>query len=180
MLGAILRLFRPSYALTALILFGGWQSYSFVKSVPEKLSLPLGMGQIHVEEQNQVDNESEPVEAEQVQEKQVSSNPTVAAIQGVNPGMRMLFWLVVYALLCFATVPVIKKMLAQESNLVNAILIIIYSGIGLLLAIGLAAFQFTWITAMMIITALVFSVCIIIWLASELEKMRVQDSFGSN
>ena len=110
----------------------------------------------------------------------MSSNPTVAAIQRIHPGMRILSWLMVYVLLCLSTVPVIKKMLAQESNLVNAILVIIFSGIGLLLAVGLAAVQFTWITAMMIIAALVFSVCIIIWLASELEKMRVQDSFSSS
>ena len=87
--------------------------------------------------------------------------------------------MVIYTLLCFATVPVIKKMLVHESNLVNVILLIIYSGIGFLLAVGLAAFQFTWITAIMLIAALVLSGCTTTWLASELEKMRVQDSFGS-
>ena len=180
MLGTILRLFRPSYALTALILFGGWQGYSFVKSVPEKLSLPFGTSQVQSAEEEQGTEGNQSDKKEQVSPEQASSNPTVTAIQGVNPVMRIFYWVVIYALLCFATVPVIKKMLSHESNLVNAILVIIYSGIGLLLAVGLAAFQFTWITAMMIITALVFSVCIIIWLASELEKMRVQDSFGSN
>ena len=179
MLETILRLFRPSYALTALMLFGGWQGYTFVKSVPEKISLQLGTDQVQIAEEKQGTEGNQPDKKEQVSPEQASSNPTVAAIQRIHPGMRILFRLVIYALLCFATVPVIKKMLAHESNLVNSILVIIYSGIGLLLAVGLAASQFTWVTATMLIAALVFSVCIIIWFASELEKIRVQDSFGS-
>lgn len=177
MLGTILRLLRPSYALTALMLFGGWQGYSFVKSVPEKLSLPFGASMIEPVEKEQGTENVQSDQTEQVSPQQVSSNPTVATIQRIHPGMRILSWLVVYALLCLSTVPVIKKMLLQESNLVNAIVIIVYSGTGLLLAVGLTAFQFTWVTAIMIIAALVFSVCIIIRLAGELEKMRVQDSF---
>ena len=123
MLGTILRLFRPSYALTALILFGGWQGYSFVKSVPEKLSLPLGTGQVQTAEEIQVTGKVQSAQAEQVQLEHISSNPTVAAIQQIHPGMRILSWLVIYVLLCLATVSLIRKMLAQESNLVNAILI---------------------------------------------------------
>lgn len=184
MLGTILRLFRPSYALTALILFGGWQGYSFVKSVPEKLSLPFGISsKAQIEEKAQAkpqmntDGHGYQSAVDRAENSQKTSSRFVAAIQGVNPVMRFFYWVVIYALLCFATVPVIKKMLARESNFINAILIIIYSGIGFLLAVGLAAFQFTWITAIMLLAALVFSVCIIIWLASELEKIRVQDSF---
>ena len=180
MLGTILKLLRPSYALTALILFGGWQGYSFVKSVPEKLSLPFGTGQVQTAEETQTAEQSGPVQVEQTQAEQTPTSPTVAAIQRIHPGMRVLSWLVIYTLLCFATVPLIKKMLAKESNLVNAILIIIYSGIGFLLAVGLVAFQFTWVIDIMLIAALVFSVCIIIWLAGELEKIRVQDSFSSS
>lgn len=177
MLGTILRLFRPSYALTALILFGGWQGYTFVKSVPEKLSLPLGMEKIKAAEEIQASEANQPTE--QAQSEQVLSSPTVSAIQQISPIMRILSWIVIYVLLCFATVPLIKKILVRESNLSNAVLIIFYIAVGFMLAVGLVAFQFTWITIVMLITALVFSACIIIWLAGELEKIRVQDSFGS-
>lgn len=173
MLGTILKLLRPGYALTALIVFGSWQGYTFVKSIPQKVSLPFGTIQIHNEQKNQ------PAEPQQVQAEQLSANPAIAAIQKVNPCMRILSWLVIYSLLCLATVPLINKMLAQESNFVNAILIIIYSGSGLLLAFVFAAFQFSKLIDVMLIAAFVFSVFFIIWLAGELEKMRIQDTFSA-
>jgi len=181
MLGTILRLLRPSYALTALILFGGWQGYTLVKSVPEKLSLPLGIdGKAQTEKEVQTEPQMDAYENDGQESKmeEKSSSRFAAAIQGVNPVMRIFYWVVMYVLLCLSTVPVIKKILTQESNLANAILVIIYSGIGLLLAVGLVAFQFTWITGIMLAAASVFSAYIIIWLAGALEKVRVQDSFG--
>jgi hypothetical protein len=178
MLGTILKLLRPSYALTALILFGGWQGYAFVKSIPDKLSLPFGISsQVQSNEKTQIPERSQSVESKQIEPRQTSSNPTVAAIQKIHPGMRMVSWAVIYMLMCFATVPLIKKMLAHESNLVNAILIIIYSGVGFLLAVVFTAFQFNWHSTVMLIMALILSASMIIWLASELEKVRVQDSF---
>jgi len=170
MLGTALKLLRPSYALTALLLFGAWQGYSFVKSIPERLPLLPGSEQEQPGEQ--------PVEAEQEQSDQMPSSPTVAAIQRIHPGMRILYWLVMYVLLCFATVPLIKKMLACESNMANAVLIIIYSGLGLLSAFGLAGFQFAWTTAILLILALAFSAGMIIWVGGELERIRVEENFG--
>ena len=174
MLSAILRLFRPSYALTALVLFGGWQGYSFVKSVPERLNLPLGI------KQGQTEQEAASAGIEQEQVEKLPSSPTVAAIQNVHPCMRIVYWLVGYILLCFSGVPVIKKALRRESNLTNAIVILIYVAVGFLSAFALAAFQFTWITAIMLVAALVFSAWLIIWLSSELEELRVQDTFSSS
>jgi hypothetical protein len=179
-LGTILKLFRPSYALTALILFGGWQGYTFVKSIPQKLSLQLGIKQVDNKKAAQAVESNQSAETEQLETKQLSSNPAVAAIQKIRPGMRIMSWIIVYVLLCFTTVPVIKRMLACESNLVNAILIIVYSGLGLLLAFVFTAFQFGRLALVMLIAAVIFSACIIIWLAGELEKMRVQDSFGAS
>lgn len=175
MLGTILKLLRPSYALTALILFGGWQGYSFVKSIPEKL--PLLPGSVEVQEEGE--ERAEPAETEQAQPAQTPSSPAVTAIQRIHPGLRTLYWLVMYALLCFASVPVIKWALARESNLANGIVIVVYSGLGLLAAIVFTAFQFAWFTAVVLTLALVFSAAMIIWLAGELEKIRVQDAFNS-
>jgi len=165
MLGMVLKLFRPSYALTALILFGGWQGYSFVKSTSEQLHLLPG---------------SEQVQVEQSQSDQPAPSATVAAIQRIHPGRRILYWLVIYLLLCFTGVPLIRRMLARESNLANAVLIVIYSGLGFLLAFVFAAFQFTWFIAIMLVLALAFSAAMIIWLAGELEKIRIQDTFSSS
>lgn len=172
MLGTILRLFRPSYALTALILFGAWQGYSFVKSIPEELPLSGGSA----EAQPGAEGQSEAVGVEQAQSDQAPAGPIVTAIQGVHPMMRILYWLAVYVLLCFAGVPLIKKMLAKESNLVNTFVIILYSALGLLLAFGLAAFQFGWAIAILTGAAVAFSAAMIIRLAGELEKLRVQES----
>lgn len=160
MLRGILKLFKPRYALTALLIFGAWRGYSLVKSISEKL--PLLQGQ---------------AEEQVLQSQQEHLSPIVAAIRRIHPGMRVLYWLVIYILLCLTSVPLIKKALAYESNLVNAVLIILYSGLGLLLAFIFAGFQFTWITAILLIMALILSAAWIIWLASELEKLRVEDTW---
>jgi hypothetical protein len=178
MLGTILKLFRPSYALTALILFGGWQGYRFVRSIPEKLSLPFGIsGQVQSNEKSKIAEQSSSVEDKKIEPRQTSSNPTIAAIQKIHPGLRILYWLVTYVLLCFAGVPVIKWAIAHESNLVNGILIVVYTGLGLLAAFVFTAFQFNWFTAVILILALVLSAAIIIKLAGELEKLRVEDNW---
>ena len=177
MLRMILQLLRPSYALTALVLFGTWQGYSFVKSIPEKLHLPAVIEKVQkpVEPQEQ----SQIATTEQLPgSQQVTSIPIIAAIGRIHPGMRILYWLAIYLLLCFATVPLIKRMLACESNLVNVILIFIYTVLGVLLAFVFVAFQFTWITEVILGSAFIFSAAVIIKLASELEKMRVQDIFN--
>jgi hypothetical protein len=163
MLGIILKLFRPSYALTALILFGGWQGYSFVKSTSEQLHSRA---------------DSEQVQAYDSQSDQPDPSAYVAAIQQIHPVWRIVYWLVIYLLFCFTGVPLIKRALARESNLANTILLIIYCCLGLLIAVVFTAFNFTLITAIMLVLALVFSASMIIWLASELEKIRLEDAFS--
>jgi hypothetical protein len=69
-------------------------------------------------------------------------------------------------------------MLARESNLINLLLILIYAGIGTFLAFAFAAFQLTGSTAISMIAALVCSGILITWFASELEKIRVEDSMS--
>jgi hypothetical protein len=177
MLGTILKIFKPSYALTALILFAGWQGYSLVKSIPKKLTLPLDIKHIETKKETRSPAQFEQIEAEKISTKNESSSPTVATIRNIHPGARILSWLMIYAMLCFASVPLIKKMLACESNLVNFALIVIYSGIGLSLGFIFSAFQFTWVVCVFLVISGIFSAGMITWLASELEKMRVQDSF---
>lgn len=167
MLGSILRLFRPSYALTALLLFVGWQGYSYVKTIPEKLSILGGAGQSRDSESSNV----EPAGSEQE-----DSSRFVRTVRSIHPGMRILYWLVSYALVCLASVPLIKKTLARESNLANAALVVVYSSLGLLSAFGFVGFQFGWLSAIMLIAALLLSAGMIVWLAGELEKLRVQDT----
>jgi hypothetical protein len=53
-----------------------------------------------------------------------------------------------------------------------------YSAMGLFAASVFTAFQFAWFTAIILILALVFSAATIIWLAGELEKIRVEDSLN--
>jgi hypothetical protein len=165
MLGIILKFFRPSYALTALILFSGWQGYSFVKSTSE---------QFHSRA------DSEQVQADESESDQPVKSVFVAAVQRIHPVWRIIYWLVIYLLLCFTGVPLIKRALTRESNLANAILLIIYCSLGLLIAVMFTAFRFTWITAIMLVLALICSASMIIWLASELENMRVEDALYSN
>lgn len=172
MLGTVLKLLRPRYALTALILFAGWQGYSFIKSIPEQLHLPQRVGRVEIEEH------LVQTETEQATTQQRPSNRVISAMQGIHPGMRILYWLIIYVLLCFASVPLIKRILVHESNLINAGLIIVYSLVGFIMAFVFAAFQLTWIISIILLAAIVLSACIIIRLASELEKLRVQDSWS--
>lgn len=174
MLGTVLRLLRPSYALTALILFGGWQGYSFVKSLPERLPLLPGSSV-----QQETERQSDAADSAQVRQDETPPSRTVAAIQHIHPGLRILYWVVTYALICLASVPVIKWSLAHESNLVNGLLIVVYSGLGLLAAFVSVAFQVNWFTAIILILALVLSAVIIVKLAGELERMRVEDTLIS-
>ena len=172
MLGTVLKLLRPSYALTALILFAGWQVHSFFKSIPERLSLPLTTGIVKSGQPVSHDsNTSQQVE-------QVPSSKTLAAIQRFHPVARILSWVAIYILVCLATVPLIKKILERESNFANAVLIVCYSAVGFLMALVFAAFQFVWLTGVMLAVSLVFSAAVIIRLAGELERMRVQNIFS--
>jgi hypothetical protein len=174
MLGTILKLLRPSYALTALILFGGWQGYSFVKSIPERLPLLPRPAEVR----QGTEGQPEPPETDQARSKQTPSSGLVAAIERVHPGLRIVYWVVTYVLLCLASVPVIKWALAHESNIVNGMMVIVYSGIGLMAAFFLTAFQFGWFAAIILVLALLCSAAMIVWFAGELEKMRVEDNLS--
>ena len=156
MLGTVLKFMKPSYALTALILFGGYQGYKVVKNVTEP---PESKQAAAAEEQA----ENEPID-----------NAVLAAVHEIHPVGRMLSWLVLYGLLCFASTPIIKSVLARESNLANGIILFLYIMIGFLLALFFTAFQIGWFSGILVFLALGISAGIFISLAGALEKMRVE------
>ena len=102
--------------------------------------------------------------------------PFVAAIQSFHPGARLLSWLIGYVLICLASVPLIKKVLAKQSNFANALLLVAYVAVGFLFALILVAFQINWATTIMLVLALIVSYAVITLLASKLEELRVHDS----
>lgn len=172
MLGMALRLLRPSYALTALMLFGAWQGYSFVKSIPERLP---ALTDIRLVQGRPPANGSEHA-IEDPPESQLSQDkPVVQAVRRIHPLLRVVYWLVGYVLLCFGSVPLIKRGLGHESNLVNAAMLVGYSGVGVLAAMALTGFRFSWWTVLWMVMALVCSGVLIVLLAGELEKIRLED-----
>jgi len=159
MVGTILRLLKPSYAVLAMLAFGGWQGYSIIAPI-------WGGGDV----QEEVVVSEEDGEADEAD----SVGPLAAAMRKVHPGMRIVTWLVIYGLLCFASVPWINGVLAKESNFANAVMLFVYVVAGFLLAFLLMAFQFNWATAIMLIMAIVVAGGIIVLLAGMLEKMRIR------
>ena len=173
MLGTALRLLRPSYALTALLLFGGWQGYGFVKSIPERLPDIPGL--------SVAGTDSEPGEAEADGADDASAetppdSPMVAAVRDIHPAKRIIYWAIGYSLLCLGTVPLIQRALSCESNAVNAVMLVAYCAVGVVAAMALVAFHLTWLTGgLWVVVALVGSVALMVGLAGELERMRVED-----
>jgi len=171
MLGTILRLFKARYALTVLLLFGALQAYSFARLVSDKLpalpvlSLLWGNGR----------SGSDATQTH----RDPDMGPIAAAVTGMHPLLRVLYWAVGYGLLCFAGVPLIKRALARESNAANAVIVLAYTCIGGLMAFALMAFRFTWVTGIVGILAFVCAGVGIIRLANELEQFRVEDMIGS-
>jgi hypothetical protein len=169
MFGTILRLFRARYALSVLLLIGAVQGYSMARLVSNKLpALPLfdliwGGGK-----------SAKAIEPP----PQAGMGPIAMAVVETNPLLRTIYWLLAYGLLCLATVPLIKRALAHESNVVNAVLILSYSLFGGLLAFGLMAFRFTWITGIVGALAFICATAGIVRLAGELERFRVEDMMG--
>ena len=171
MLRSLLAIFKARYALTVLFLFGAVQAYSFARLVSDKLpALPvfsLLWGD------SRSDSDSVQSDAD------TTMGPVATAVTGTHPLLRALYWVVGYGLLCFASVPLIKRALACESNVVNGVLILIYTCVGGLMAFALMAFRFTWLTGLAGILAFVCAAAGIIRLASELEQFRVEDMVGS-
>ncbi len=168
MLGTVLRLFRPTYALTALILFGGWQGYSFVQSVPGRLGID------DAQRQGQVDDDY------QVNQSEAGDSRFAAAMRDSSGMRRGLLWVAAYTLMCFAAVPLVKKVLACESNAANAVMVIGFVLAGVLFAMALMAFEFGFFKLVLLVFAAIYASAMILWLAGELEKLRVADSLSSS
>jgi len=171
MLGSVLRLFKARYALTVLVLFGALQAYSFARLVSDRLpALPI-LSLLWGEGRSSSDVKSTDTDA--------NMGPIAAAVSRTHPLLRVMYWVVAYGLVCFASVPLIKRALAHESNVLNGILIFAYTCTGGLMAFALMAFRFTWVTGIVGIVAFVCAAAGIIRLAGELEQFRVEDMIGS-
>lgn len=169
MLGTMLHFFRPTYALTALILFGGWQGYAFVRSVPEKLGLPFGTQQAQPDDTAGGGDPTGAVEP---------SNRLIAGLRQSSALGRAAVWVVGFSLLTLACVPLIRKILAQESNTATAAMVAAFVALGLLAAMTLAAFEFGWRQIIFLIAAGGYALCLTVWLAGEVEKMRISDTLS--
>ena len=153
MLGFLAKTIKPTYALAALLIFGIWNGYSIVKHPPP-----------------------EPPAAS---EGQVKLGPFAAVMAEIHPGARIVTWLITYALICLASVPLINSILAKQSNAANATMVMAYVALGFFMALVLTAFQFNWKTTLMMLCALGLSSLMIITLAGNLEKMRVEDMLAA-
>ncbi len=164
MLRVLLKFIKPSYALIALISVGAFQGYSWATSTP---GWSLFQSVRNANPQAQAD-----------EEKSLPSGLVARTIASVHPAQRVVYWLVAYILICFACIPLIRRSLQLESNGVNGMMVAAFCLIGLVMAFVLSAFQFTWGTALSLIGAFLVSGGTIVWLASQLEEMRVRDSMG--
>jgi len=164
MLRTILKFIKPCYALITLIGIGVWQGYAWITSTPE---WSLFQSIRNVDSQDQSD-----------QEESLPSGPVARVIASVHPAKRVIYWLVIYILICFASIPLIRRSLLLESNAVNGMMVGGFCLIGLVIAFVLSAFQLTSGTLLSLIGAFLVSGGTIVWLASQLEEMRVRDSLG--
>lgn len=150
MLGFLVKIIKPTYALAALLIFGVWNGYSIIKQSPP--------------------------EPPRTVEGQAQLGPYAAVMADIHPGARIVTWLTTYALICLASVPLINSILAKQSNAANAVMLMAYVALGFFMALVLMAFQFNWKTTFMTFLALGLSALMIITLAGNLEKMRVEDT----
>ena len=164
MLSTVLKLFKPSYAIMALLLFGGWQGYSIVRSGPAWDWL---RGK-EVEEPPPVDKDAEAL----------PEGILARTMALTHPVKRIVYWLLCYVLICVACVPLMKRGLMQESNLVNGMMLGGFCVLGVLLAYVLLAFRWSWASAFWLMAALVSSGGFFVWFSAELEKLRVEDGMG--
>ncbi len=178
MLSLFLKLFRPSVALTALILLGGWQGYSFMRAIPERLPFPFGTAPMeetsHEEEMEKVTEADTVVRGEEDPESLDSepSNPVLAGISRRSGFWRAVLWVAFYTLLCFGCVPIIRRILEAESNAANAALLAGFSAVGILLAMLLSAFSFGLLSMALLLCAAAYSGGLIYLLANEVEHVQ--------
>ena len=171
MLGSILRLFKARHALTVLVLFGALQAYAVARLVSDRLpALPIV---------SLLWGDGRSSGAVKSTDTDADMGPIAAAVTGTHPLLRVMYWVIGYGLVCFASVPLIKRALAHESNVLNGILILTYTCIGGLTAFALMAFRVTWLTGIIGILAFVCAAAGIIRLAGQLEEFRVEDMIGS-
>lgn len=153
MLGFLSNFLRPTWALTALTVFGIWQGYSFWKGGTQQ---------------------PEPIPQPQNVEQQAPELSEFAKIiTSVHPGMRVISWIIGYGLFSLATIPLIRAVLLKESNAANAVMLIGYSAIGFLWALILTGFVFDWLSVLALLAALAGSITMIVLLAGKLEQLRV-------
>ena len=166
MIGGLLHLFRPTYALTALILFGGWQGYAFVRSVPERLGLPARAQDVQADED--------------APQPPVAGNRFIAGLRHSSALGRAAVWVVGFSLLTLACVPLIRTTLARESNTATAAMVAGFVALGLLAAMTLAAFEFGWRQMICLFASGGYAFALTVWLAGEVEKMRISDTLSSS
>ena len=165
MLSTLLKLIKPSYAIIALLLFGGWQGYSMVRSGPGWDW--LGDKQV---------KETEP-QAEEAAEP-LPEGILARTMAITHPVKRIVYWLLTYVLICVACVPLLKWGLMRESNLINGGMLGGFCLFGVMLAYILLAFRWSWTSAFWLAIALLMSGGFFLWLSSELEKLRIEDGMG--
>lgn len=154
MLSTVLKLFRPRYALTTLLLFGGWQAYSLVQSVTKTVTM---------------------VPVTQVEERSLPEGRVARILAQASPAKRVFCWLSLYLLICFASVPLVRWGFERESNVINGLMLAGFCLYGVLSASFLTAFQWSWKTAVLLVLALAVSGAFFVGLASQVERMRVED-----
>jgi hypothetical protein len=164
MLGTALKLFKPSYAIIALVLFGGWQGYSIVRSGPGWDWL----WEKSVKEAPPAEESAEPL----------PDGIWARTMAITHPVKRIAYWLLTYILMCVACVPLMKWGLMRESNLINGGMLGGFCLFGVMLAYMLLAFRWSWTSALWLVIALGISGGFFVWLSTELEKLRIEDGMG--
>jgi len=157
MLSTLLKLIKPRYAVTMLLLFGVLQGAVSIKKVPGLRSL---FGQ-------------EPVVAEEETSAGGEESLATRLIASYHPAKRLLVWILCYTLVCLALVPGIQMVLEGESNVMNGLMITGFTVFGGLLAFLLMAFRWSWGRGFLLLLALGLSCTIFVGLAGQLEKMRL-------
>lgn len=159
MITTFLRIFKPTYALTALLILGVFQGAVSIRRIP---ALDALLGREAAEETETM----EPTEEE--------GGVLAQVIRSYHPAQRLLAWGVCYILICLALVPFIQTVLESESNKMNGLMILGFTLFGGFLAWVLMAFRWSWGRGILMVMALAASCCLFVGLAGQLEKMRVR------
>lgn len=161
MFSTILKLIKPGYAVTLLLLLGVYQGAVTVKKVPGLRAL---FGQ-QTEVQEAGEESADADAAQSLLGKFIAS---------YHPVKRLLVWVVCYTLVSLALVPGVQIVLERESNGLNAMMILGFTVFGGLLAFMLLAFRWSWGSGFLLMLALGLSCALFVSLAGQLEKMRIE------